>query len=409
MIQLLRWLLVLALALFAGKLFSKIKLPSILGWLIIGMIFGPHALGLMPDSILTAGWYKTVIMWMQCAFGLMLGTELVWKELKTYGKGLIITTLTQSLGTFCFITIVFGIAFLAAGEPVFLAFIFGGIALATAPAPALSIVNEFHAKGPVTSTLLPMAVLDDIVAIIVFFTVNSVVASSVSGGAVPLYMIPVMVLLPVIIGLVTGLPAGRLLSKGCGRGQTLIVLLCGITLTAGIGWFINTKILSGITLNYMLMGVSFSAVFTNMVDKERLEEITDYFHPVLAVSLLAAIVDLGAPLNYHLILGAGSYTVLYIAARGAGKYFGARFGAKATKMPETVQKYLGLTLLPHSGVSLVFTGIACATLASQPALVGILQGTIAAAAVINEIIAVIAAKKGFELAGEIEKVQIKKS
>ena len=43
----------------------------------------------------------------------------------------------------------------------------------------------------VTNTLLPMAVLDDIVAIIVFFTVNSVVASSISGGSVPLYMIPV--------------------------------------------------------------------------------------------------------------------------------------------------------------------------------------------------------------------------
>ena len=155
----------------------------------------------------------------------------------------------------------------------------------------------------------------------------------------------------------------------------------------------------------MLMGVSFSAVFTNMVSKERLKEITDYFHPILAVSLLAAIVDLGAPLNYHLILGAGFYTFLYIVARGAGKYFGAKFGAKAMKMPDTVQKYLGLTLLPHSGVSLVFTGIACATLISQPALAGILQGTIAAAAVINEIIAVIAAKKGFELAGEIEKAQ----
>lgn len=152
------------------------------------------------------------------------------------------------------------------------------------------------------------------------------------------------------------------------------------------------------------MGVSFSAVFTNMVSKEQLEEITACFHPVLAVSLLAAIVDLGAPLNYHLILGAGFYTFLYIAARGTGKYFGARFGAKTMKMPDTVQKYLGLTLLPHSGVSLVFTGIACATLASQPDLVGILQGTIAAAAVINEIIAVIAAKKGFVLAKEIERV-----
>lgn len=47
------------------------------------------------------------------------------------------------------------------------------------------------------------------------------------------------------------------------------------------------------------------------------------------------------------------YTFLYIAARGAGKYFGAKFGAKTMKMPDAVQKYLGLTLLPHSGVSLV--------------------------------------------------------
>lgn len=404
MIQLLQWLIVLLLAALAGKLISKIKLPSILGWLIIGMLFGPHALGLMPQPVLDAVWYKTVIMWMQCAFGLMLGTELVWKELKSYGKGLTVTTLTQSLGTFCFVTLVFAVVFMLADAPVYLAFIFGGIALATAPAPALSIVNEFHAKGPVTNTLLPMAVLDDIVAIIVFFTVNSVVASSVSGGSVPLYMIPVMVLLPVIIGLVTGLPAGWLLKNVKGQVQTLTVLLVGITLTAGIGWLINTKMLSDITLNYMLMGVSFSAVFTNMTGKERLKEITDYFHPILAVSLLAAIVDLGAPLNYHLILGAGFYTFLYIVARGVGKYFGARFGAKAMKMPDAVQKYLGLTLLPHSGVSLVFTGIACATLASQPKLAGILQGTIAAAAVINEIIAVIAAKKGFELAGEIERI-----
>lgn len=253
MIQLLQWLMVLVLAALAGRLISKIKLPSILGWLITGMLFGPHALGLMPQPILDAVWYKTIIMWMQCAFGLMLGTELVWKELKSYGKGLTVTTLTQSLGTFCFVTLVFGIAFMLTDVPVYLAFIFGGIALATAPAPALSIVNEFHAKGPVTNTLLPMAVLDDIAAIIVFFTVNSVVASSVSGGSVPLYMIPVMILLPVIIGLVTGLPAGWLLKNVKGRIQTLAVLLVGITLTAGIGWLINTKMLSGITLNFFIL------------------------------------------------------------------------------------------------------------------------------------------------------------
>ena len=124
---------------------------------------------------------------------------------------------------------------------------------------------------------------------------------------------------------------------------------------------------------------------------------------ILGISLLAAIVDLGAPLDYHLILGAGLYTFIYIAARAFGKYFGARCGAKLTHMPDTVRNYLGLTLLPHSGVSLVFTGIICSTLSTAPELVQIVQGTIAAAAVINEFIAVIAAKKGFELAGEIKK------
>lgn len=401
MVQLLRWITVLALAALAGRLLSKIRLPSILGWLIIGMCFGPHAVGLLPQAVLEAGWYQTTIMWMQCAFGLMLGTELVWKKLKRYGKGLVAATLTQSLGAFSLVTLVFAVVLWQAGLPVYPAFIFGGIALATAPAPALSIVNEFHARGPVTDTLLPMAVLDDIVAIAVFFTVNSVVSSSVSGGAVPLSMIPVMILLPAAIGLAAGIPAGWLLKKPGGRARTLAIVLAGISLTAGLGWVLNVKVLSGITLNYMLMGVSFSAAFANMVGEDRLEEITEYFHPVLAVSLLAAIVDLGAPLNYHLILGAGLYTFLYIAARGAGKYFGARLGAKAMKMPDTVQKYLGLTLLPHSGVSLVFTGIACTTLAGEPELAGIIQGTIAAAAVINEMIAVVAAKKGFELAGEI--------
>ena len=397
----LRWVITLAVAFIAGKLMSKIKMPSILGWLIVGMLFGPHAIDLMPQEILDTGWYKIIIMWMQCAFGVMLGSELILKKLRSYGKALVITTLTQSLGTFAVVRLAFGLVFISMDVPIYLAFVFGGIALATAPAPALSIVNEFHAKGPVTDTLLPMTVLDDVVGIAVFFTVNSLVAREASGGAVPLYMIPVMIFLPVVIGLVVGFPTGMLLKKENKKAGTLVVLLFGITVTMLIGWMINSFLLSGITLNYMLMGVSFAAVFSNIVTEERLSEISDYFSPILWICLLAAIVDLGAPLDYHLILGAGLYTIIYILARAFGKYFGAMAGARITHMPDTVRKYLGLTLLPHSGVSLVFTGIICTTLSSSPQLVQLVQGTIAAAAVINEFIAVIAAKKGFELAKEI--------
>ena len=403
MIHVLRWLAVLVLAFTAGKLITKIKMPSILGWLIVGMLFGPHALRLLPQDVLTAGWYQTIVMWMQCAFGVMLGTELIWKKLKRSGKALIVTTLTQSLGTFAVVSLAFGIVFALANVPVFLAFVFGGIALATAPAPAVSIVNEFHAEGPVTDTLLPMTILDDVVGIAVFFTVNSLIARAVSGGAVPMYMIPVMIFLPVLIGAAVGLPTGLLLKKAKGKAQNLTILLGGITVTVIIGWLLNTYLLSGIALNYTLMGVAFSAVFSNMVTPEQVEKINSDFLPILGISLLTVIVDLGAPLDYHLILGAGLYTFIYIAARAFGKYFGARAGAKLTHMPDTVCKYLGLTLLPHSGVSLVFTGIICSTLDSAPELVQIVQGTIAAAAVINEFIALVAAKKGFELAGEIKK------
>lgn len=404
-IYVLRWILTLALAFIAGKLITHLKMPAILGWLIAGMLLGPNALKLMPQAVMDTAWYKIIITWMQCAFGLMLGTELIWKKLKSYGKSLMITTLTQSLGTFVFVSLMFAIVFSFTDIPIYLALVFGGIALATAPAPALSIVQEFHTKGPVTETLLPMAVLDDIVGIAVFFTVNSFIARAVSGGSVPLYMIPVMIFLPIGIGIVTGAAAGWLLKKTEGKAATLLILLAGITVTMLIGLFFNRKVFTNITLNYMLMGVAFSAVFSNMLSEEQLGKLVDWFHPILGVSLLAAIVDLGAPLDYHLILGAGVYTFVYIAARICGKYFGARFGAKITGMPDTVQKYLGLTLLPHSGVSLVFTGIICSVLAEpEPELAVIVKGTIAAAAVINEIIAVIAAKKGFELAGEIKSV-----
>ena len=103
-------------------------------------------------------------------------------------------------------------------------------------------------------------------------------------------------------------------------------------------------------------------------------------------------------------MGAGFFTAVYIIARALGKYFGAFFGASITKSPKTVRNFLGFTLLPHSGVSLVFTGIAVSVLIGPaPECAQIIQGTIAAAAVINEIVAVIMAKKGFEWAGEFHK------
>lgn len=289
--------------------------------------------------------------------------------------------------------------------PIYLAFIFGGIALATAPAPALSIVQEFKTSGPVTSTLIPMAALDDVVGVVFFFTTIALVVMQISGGNIPLSIVPVMIVLPIIIGALTGLPAGFLLKKYKSKTAVIVILLATIWITSLIGFVFNERLPAPV-LNFMLMGMSFSAVFSNMVDEHDLENIIKHFEPFLAFSLIVVILNLGVPLNYKAILGAGVFTVVYIVARAIGKYFGARLGAKLTDMPKSVQKYLGLTLLPHSGVSLVFAGIAVSALTkfgSEHAV--IIQGTVAAAAIINEIIAVIMAKKAFEWAGEMSSIK----
>lgn len=398
----LRLLITVVIAFLFGKLIAKLKLPSILGWLLTGMILGPHAFSLVNQQILDAHWYQTVVHIFECAVGLMIGTELVWRKLRQSGKSIIVTTLTQSLGTFVVVSAVFGTVFFFSGIPVYLAFVFGGIALATAPAPALSIVREFKTSGPVTQTLIPMAALDDIVGCIVFFITIAVVAGNLSAGQLPIYLLILVILLPLIIGVAVGLLAGLVLKKERSTPITLVCLIAFILIASGIGFLFNNYILPVPILNFMLIGMAFSATFSNMVSQERLQQIMTGFSPILGVCMILVILNLGAPLDYHLILGAGLYTAIYIIARAVGKYFGAYFGARITKSESTVQKYLGLTLLPHSGVSLVFTGIAVSVLSGPaPECAAIVQGTIAAAAVINEIIAVMIAKKGFEWAGEI--------
>ena len=63
-VSLLRWAAVLCIAAVLGKLVSKLKMPAILGWLIAGMLLGPHACSLLPQTLMDSLLYKTVITWM---------------------------------------------------------------------------------------------------------------------------------------------------------------------------------------------------------------------------------------------------------------------------------------------------------------------------------------------------------
>nr|WP_317333302.1 cation:proton antiporter [uncultured Romboutsia sp.] len=385
-----------------GKLVTKIKLPAILGWLLTGMIIGPHALGWLNNDILDSSWFHVIVSIGEVTAGLMIGTELIWEDIKKSGKQILTICLTEALGAFIIVTLAFACIFMFMDIPIYLSVVFGAIALATAPAPSLSIVNEYNTKGPVTKTLIPIAALDDIVAIVVFFSVIGLVSSITSTGKSPLYYIPLMIIIPIILGCITGFLSSFILKKEITKNTTILSVLGFILVTVSIGIYINTYVLTQFSINLMIMGIAFAATFSNLMPKEKLYKLVEYTKSMVSLAMVILIINLGAPLDYSLILGAGTFTVIYIVSRAIGKLGGSYIGAKISKSPTTVKKYLGLTLLPHSGVSLIFTGIAVNTLiGSAPESAQIIQGTIAAAAVINEIIAVLLAKQGFKLAGEL--------
>ncbi len=403
-IGILRIFAILCVAFICGRLVSKLKLPAILGWLIAGIVFGPYLAEVVTIEITESVWYKVFIKVFECFAGVMIGREIVFKKLARSGKQIIGITFIQSIGTFLFVSAVFSVVFLIADIPVYLSFVFGGIALATAPAPALSIVNEYRTSGPVTRTLLPLAAIDDVIGVVVFFTVISVIGG-VNGGAQtsPIITVLGMIFLPFAIGIAFGFSASVLMKRVKGSNIRFCLLLLFLSLSALCGLLIDFFLFGSFTVNYLLTGMAFSATLANLVPEDDLEDVLKMYKPILNLSLVVVIVNLGMPLDYRLIAGAGVFTAVYILSRAVGKIGCSYIGGRLTGADPAVTKYLGFTLLPHSGVSLVFTGIATSTLtAFAPELASVVSGTIVAAAIINEIIAVIVAKLAFKAAGEIK-------
>lgn len=402
LIEILRVFAILCVAMIVGKLVSKMKLPAILGWLMTGILFGPYLAQIVTLEMTESLWYKIFIKVFECFAGVMIGREIILKKIARSGKQIIGITFVQSIGTFLFVSLAFAITFFIAEIPVYLALVFGGIALATAPAPALSIVNEYKTRGPVTSTLIPLAAIDDVIGVVIFFTTISVIGAVKGGANASVWTTVGMVFLPFVIGIALGAAIGLMIRKIKNNIACFVLLLSGLLLSVAAGLCIDLFVFGSFGLNYLLIGMAYSAVIANLVSEEKLDHMMCLYAPVLNISLVVVIVNLGMPLDYRLIAGAGLFTVIYIVSRAIGKIGGAYLGGRITKAEPAVRKYLGLTLLPHSGVSLVFTGIAANTFSTiDPSLSAVLSGTIVAAAIINEIIAVILAKVAFKKSGEI--------
>ena len=358
--------LAVLLGLFMSRLAKLCKLPAVTAYLITGILIGPFCLGhlgIEGIGFQSLAQVEGLDLFSNVALGFIafaIGNEFRLSSLQQTGKQAVIIGIVQALAATVLVdAVLIGACFVFSDKITLPAAItLGAIAAATAPAATLMVVRQYKAKGPLTDLLLPIVALDDAVGLVVF-AVSFGIAKALASGTVDLVSILVNPLIEIAGSLLLGALMGYLLtfterffksrSKRLSLSIAFVILTVALSmLTVRIG---AVEIGFSALLTCMMLGT----VFCNLCDfsEELMDRCDRWTGPlfVLFFVISGAELDLSVLTDGTVVL----IGILYILARSLGKYIGAYGGAKATGCSKTIQKYLGITLLPQAGVALGMT------------------------------------------------------
>jgi Kef-type K+ transport system membrane component KefB len=326
---------------FGGKLASRLRLPTISGYIVAGLILGPSVLNVVPDHIV-----ESLAPVPHIALGLIaitIGSEFRVAKLRQTGRNILIITTVQLLVTFAAISL----ALIFFGAPPPMALLLGAIGSATAPAATVAIATELRARGPLVSTLFGLVALDDALCIALFGFVMAFTAAMVGGtvGHAP----ALMVLHPfreiatsVAIGVAFGYLVHRLVVNRRKNNEIIVIVLGFVLLTSGITISIHVSpLIANMMMGFMLVNLS--------VKNARVMRILEPLLPPIYAAFFALA---GTELDLRTLATTGLLGVVYLLSRAVGKYGGAYLGAVAASDSAVARKYLGLALLPQAGVAI---------------------------------------------------------
>ena len=358
--------LAVLLGLFMSRLAKLCKLPAVTAYLITGILIGPFCLGhlgIEGIGFQSLAQVEGLDLFSNVALGFIafaIGNEFRLSSLQQTGKQAVIIGIVQALAATVLVdAVLIGACFVFSDKITLPAAItLGSIAAATAPAATLMVVRQYKAKGPLTDLLLPIVALDDAVGLVVF-AVSFGIAKALASGTVDLVSILVNPLIEIAGSLLLGALMGYLLtfterffksrSKRLSLSIAFVILTVALSmLTVRIG---AVEIGFSALLTCMMLGT----VFFNLCDfsEELMDRCDRWTGPlfVLFFVISGAELDLSVLTDGTVVL----IGILYILARSLGKYIGAYGSAKAMGCSKTIQKYLGITLLPQAGVALGMT------------------------------------------------------
>ena len=360
-------LITLAFSVLAGLLMSRaaklVNLPAVTAYLVAGLCIGPFLLGrlgIKGIGFSSLEYVDSFSIISQAALGFIafeIGNEFRLKDLKSMGKSAITIGILQAVITTIVVDIALILLHFIAPSLISLssAITLGAIAAATAPAATLMVVKQYKAEGPMTKLLLMVVAIDDAVGL-VLFSVSFGVATALETGAISFVGVVVEPLLELVLSIALGVLGGLSLNwlekYFHSRSKRMSLAVAFVLLTVGIGlleWNIG-----GVHFGFSLLLVCMieGTVFCNI--NETSEELMDRVDRWTGPLNMLFFVLSGADFNLNvlsnpLVLIVG---LIFIAFRSLGKISGAYLSCRLEKTSPTIQKYLGITLLPQAGVAL---------------------------------------------------------
>jgi Kef-type K+ transport system membrane component KefB len=343
----------LGTGLLVAKISQLLRLPSVTGFILAGLLLGESGFGIITVDLLGHQLdHFTSIALMLIAFG--IGEHVELRRLDGMGRDVAYIAVIQAMAAFVLVMFatLLTTRLLSGTEAItkdqlILSMILGAIAVATAPAAILHVVRELDTRGPMTSTLMAVVAVDDAIAIMIFGIAVSTAHNLTGTAGLSIHSILFCFYEiggSLIAGILTGILIDLVLDKLHNRGEMLtaglaLLLLCGET----------TRMLH---LSSLLAGMMAGFVIINNSERDvRLFRIINGFEPPIYVLFFTLA---GVHLDLSALKLAGWVGMAYFVARIIGKYFGSWLGAYLSGANTIVRDFLGLSLIPQAGVAIGF-------------------------------------------------------
>jgi len=395
---------VLILGILSSTFLRRVKVPKVVGFILVGILLGPSVLGIVHKEFLEAS--RSIIDVALAFIAFLIGGSLRWSRIRNLSRTIFSVAFFEAEGAFLFTSAVLYFTFpLLLENPTTLAnwqfylvlsLVLGAIATATAPAAVLATIHEVRARGSLTTTVLAVVAVDDSLALFNFIFVVSLsgvilgyehvgMAEALITGSLDIFG---AVAFGAVSAVVLMLIEARLPRRSSKSILTLgvLILVFGMAREAGQDGLLAVMMMGIVFANFC---ESFDEVYEEF--SEHLEEIIFTFFFVLS----------GAHLDFHILVVVPILTIAYVTARVSGKMAGAYVGAALSSDEVKIRHYTGLALLPQAGVAI---GLAL-SFSSGPhveVLGNIVLNVIIASVTVNELLGPVTLKYALKKAGEIK-------